>query len=277
MPPPIRTEGESPNPISFRTERFRAGTVFPPRKRPWGKLNYALSGVCEYNINGARYLSPPCYGIWIPQETEHAAHNRQNMHYVSVYVAAPFCAALPCSSCTLTLGDLLKAILADYAARGVTAPKTPEDWHLAMVLVDQIRLAPRFDTYFPFSDDGLLGPVLRALQSDPGNSMSLAEWARRSGTTERTLARRCRNEIGISLHEWRQRARLVEAMALLDDREPVHSIAARLGYSTPSAFISMFRRLTGMTPTQLSRRVRRQSVQNARGNRGRYPVAMDAL
>ncbi len=252
MRPIARTEGERPDPVSFRTEFFEGGTVFPPRKRPWGKLNYALSGMCEYNIDGDRYMSPPQYGIWIPPGIEHEARNRQDMHYVSVYVASDLCATLPTRPSTLGLSRLLKAILADFAARGITVPKTPEDQRLAMALVDQIRLAPRFDSYLPFSDDALLSTILRELQSEPGNPASLAEWARRSNTTERTLSRRCQSQLGISFNEWRQRARLVAALTLLDNKEPVHSISARLGYSTPSAFISMFRRLTGTTPTQIS-------------------------
>ncbi|WP_319519172.1 helix-turn-helix transcriptional regulator [uncultured Martelella sp.] len=247
------TEGEPPAPVSFRTVFFPAGTVFPPRIRRWGKLNYALSGVCEYTIDGTRYLSPPQYGIWIPPGAAHEARNSQAMHYVSVYVASDLCRDLPEKPGTLDLSPLLKAILADFAARGVTAPKTAEDMRLASVLVDQIRLARRFDSYLPFTDDALLGPILRALQTDPGNPLSLAEWARRCGTTERTLSRRCQSELGISFHEWRQRARLIAALTLLDDDEPVHLIASRLGYSTPSAFISMFRRMTGTTPTQISR------------------------
>lgn len=250
---PPHTEGDPPAPISARTVFFEGGTVFPVRRRPWGKLNYALSGVCEYMIDGTRYLSPPQYGIWIPPGAEHEARNRQAMHYVSVYVASDLCGSMPGRPSTLGLSPLLKAILADFAARSVTVPKTAEDQRLALVLVDQIRLAQRFDSYLPFTDDTLLGPILRALQSDPGNSTSLAEWARRFGTTERTLSRRCQSELGVSFHEWRQRARLIAALTLLDDKEPVHRIAARLGYSTPSAFISMFRRLTGTTPTQVSR------------------------
>lgn len=253
MPPLPHTEGEPPDPISLRTTRFRGGTLFPPRTRPWGKLNYALSGICEYLVDGERYLSPPRYGLWIPPGAVHEARNPRDMHYVAIYVAAELCTALPTSPATLGLDPLLKAIVADYAARDVTVPRTPEDRRLALVLVDQIRLAPRFDSYLPFSDDALLAPILRALQSDPGNPTSLAEWARHAGTTERTLSRRCRAELGISFHEWRQRARLIAAMTWLDDGEPVSRVATRLGYGTPSAFIAMFRRMTGTTPTRISR------------------------
>jgi len=106
----------------------------------------------------------------------------------------------------------------------------------------------------PASDDALLGPVLAALQADPGDRRSLAEWARVIGTTERTLSRRCRHALGMSFNDWRQRLKLLTALSLLEAGHPIQSIAYRLGYSTASAFIAMFRQLTGMSPTALRRR-----------------------
>ena len=118
------------------------------------------------------------------------------------------------------------------------------------MLVDQIRLAPRFESYLPFSDDPLLGPILAALQADPGDRRSAAQWAREAGTTERTLSRRCHDQLGVSFNAWRQRLKVVAALALLDEGEPVYRIAERLGYGAPSGFIAMFRRVTGASPMQ---------------------------
>lgn len=250
---PARIEGDPPEPVSFRTELFEGGTVFPRKRQPWGELNYALSGVCEFDIEGKRYLSPPHYGIWIPPGVSHEAWNRHDIRYVSVYVAPALCGPLPQAPSTLALPPLLKAILADFAARDVTLPKAEEDLRLAHVLVDQIRRAPRFESYLPFSEDPMLGPILAALQADPGDRGPAAEWARKAGTTERTLSRRCRDQLGVSFNEWRQRLRVVAALALLDEGEPVHRIAERLGYGNPSAFIAMFRRVTGASPTQTRR------------------------
>jgi AraC-like DNA-binding protein len=248
---PAHIEGDPPEPVSFRTELFKGGTVFPRKRQPWGELNYALSGVCEFDIEGEHYLSPPHYGIWIPPGISHEAWNRHDMRYVSVYVDRSLCAPLPPAPSTLGLSPLLKAILADFAARDVMQPKTAEDLRLAEVLVDQIRLAPRFESYLPFSEDALLSPILTALQEKPGDRRSLAEWARKAGTTERTLSRRCQDQLGISFNDWRQRLKLVAALALLDAGAPVHRIADQLGYSNASAFIAMFRRLTGTSPTQI--------------------------
>jgi AraC-like DNA-binding protein len=65
------------------------------------------------------------------------------------------------------------------------------------------------------------------------------------GTTERTLSRCTRDELGMSFNKRHRRQNLVAALALLDAGQPVHQVGRQLGYSNPSAFIAMFRRLTG--------------------------------
>lgn len=248
-----RLEGDPPRPVSFRTESYAGGTLFPAKSQPWGELNYALSGVVEFDIEGVRYLSPPHYAIWMPPDTLHEAWNSHDIRYVTVYVARELCADLPPTPQTLSISLLLKAILADFASRDVGLPVTAEDLRLAEVLVDQIRQAPRCECYLPLSSDGLLGPVLMALQQAPGDRRSLAEWARLMKTTERTLSRRCHDDLGISFNEWRQRLKLVAALAMLEAGMPVQDAALQLGYGSASAFIAMFRRLTGNSPMQMRR------------------------
>jgi AraC-like DNA-binding protein len=204
-------------------------------------------------VEGRHYLSPPSYGIWIPPDVEHEAWNRGDIFYVSTYVDRSLCGDLPGETVTLALSPLLKAILADFAARGVTVPESAEDHRLATVLVDCIRRAPRFDSYLPFTADPLLAPIVEALQREPGNRLALAEWARSTGVTERTLSRRWHKAMGISFNDWRQRLKLVKSLSLLDAGERVQDVARSLGYNDASAFIAMFHRLTGASPTRMSR------------------------
>jgi AraC-like DNA-binding protein len=76
----------------------------------------------------------------------------------------------------------------------------------------------------------------------------VSELAREAGITERTLARKCHQDLKIPLTEWRNRMRIVKAMALLEAGRTVESVAKEFGYSSSSAFIAMFRKLTGTTP-----------------------------
>ncbi len=48
--------------------------------------------------------------------------------------------------------------------------------------------------------------------------------------------------------QWRQQVRILEALKRLALNEPVTTVALELGYDSPSAFISMFKKALGKTP-----------------------------
>ena len=54
----------------------------------------------------------------------------------------------------------------------------------------------------------------------------------------------------MSLHEWRQRLKVMKAMSLLNQGYTIESIALDLGYASSSAFIYMFKRWMNYTPDQ---------------------------
>ena len=74
--------------------------------------------------------------------------------------------------------------------------------------------------------------------------------AQQANMTERTLARCCLKELGMSLNEWRQRLKVIKAMSMLTAGKKVESIALDLGYANASAFINMFKRWMNLTPDQ---------------------------
>ncbi len=68
--------------------------------------------------------------------------------------------------------------------------------------------------------------------------------------TERTLARYAKKELGMSIHEWRQRLKVMTSLTLLNQGKTVESIALDLGYSNASSFIQMFKRWMHISPDQ---------------------------
>ena len=50
--------------------------------------------------------------------------------------------------------------------------------------------------------------------------------------------------------QWRQQARLLRALELLAHGEKVLDVALALGYDSPSAFATMFKRQFACTPSQ---------------------------
>lgn len=246
-PPFIRS---LPAPIFFRTACMPAEATYPQHRHAWGEFVYSYYGVMEVKIAECHYLAPPQYGIWLPPNVEHVGLNRYEACHCSLYIASEFCNALPRTTCALTVSPLVRAILDHLRQHQLALPRTHEEERLLRVLVDQLALAHCAGSYLPTSDDPLLAPVLRALEEQPGDNRSIEEFAGLVHTSERTLLRRFQRELGMTFVEWRQRMRVVKAMPLLESGQKVETIAFDLGYSSASAFISMFSRLIGATPDE---------------------------
>ncbi|HAT29543.1 MAG TPA: AraC family transcriptional regulator [Janthinobacterium sp.] len=243
-----------PHPVYIRSEKLLSGSSYPRHRHDWGEFVYSFSGVMEVALAKRNYLAPPHFGIWLPPDVEHLGSNRVEASFCSLYLSRELCARLPAEACTLMVGPVIKSILADLSARQVNYPRSDEDARLMQVLVDQLGLAPRHDSYLPMASDATLTQVLDALRRSPSDNRSLAAWALTVHSTERTLSRRCQRELGMSFSEWRQRLRLVSALPMLDAKVAVQAVALELGYSTSSAFIAMFHRMMGITPDEFRRR-----------------------
>ncbi len=64
------------------------------------------------------------------------------------------------------------------------------------------------------------------------------------------MSRHFRDETGLSFAQWRQQARLTEGLRRLSQGHAVAQVADQLGYSSPSAFVSMFHRHFGAPPAR---------------------------
>jgi len=88
------------------------------------------------------------------------------------------------------------------------------------------------------------------LRKNPAEQASLARIARKVGASPRTIERLFRSETNMAFGKWRQRLRLLHALRLLAAGEPVTAVALEAGYDSTSAFISMFKRELGTTPSR---------------------------
>lgn len=114
--------------------------------------------------------------------------------------------------------------------------------------------------------DAVVGPALRMLHEDPAHPWTVAALATGAGVSRAALARRFTALVGeppmIYLTGWR----LALAADLL--REPdatIGAVARQVGYSSPFALSTAFKRVRGVSPQEHRRRVlsRRTSLQPA--------------
>lgn len=241
-------------PLFFRTACIPDNSAYPAHTHTWGEFVYSFSGVMEVRVGGKTYLAPPQYGLWLPPDLEHQGLSRYESVHCSLYISGALMHSFPDSPCALHVSSLVCALLAHLRQHPITPPYSDESMRLLQVLVDQLANADQLDSYLPSSQDPLLTPVLSLLEDQPADNRPLDQLAALAHTTERTLMRRARRELGISIAEWKQRLRLVKAMPKLEAGEKVESVALEMGYSSASAFIAMFKKHLGVTPDEYRRR-----------------------
>lgn len=118
------------------------------------------------------------------------------------------------------------------------------------MLLDSFSFREVVPLHLPEPESAHLKALAARLASDPSDKRSVAEWARETGTSARTLAREFRRETGISFGAWRAQLRLMRALELLAQERSVTDVALALGYESASAFIHAFRKSLGTTPAR---------------------------
>lgn len=240
-----------PTDIYFRSDELDTESQFPMHSHAWGEFVYSFSGMMEVQFSDSSLLAPPQYGIWLPAKLEHVGLSRDLSAFCSVYVAGHLCDSMPQKACVLEVNAVTRAILEqlrDSFETDLPRARSDKESRLLMVLLDQLELAECTDSYLTYSDDPALSIVLDYLDKNPEDNRSNQELAKLANISERTLSRRSRQDLGMSLSEWRQRLRIVRAISMLEEGRSVESIALDLGYSSASAFIAMFKKQTGSTP-----------------------------
>lgn len=99
--------------------------------------------------------------------------------------------------------------------------------------------------------DPIVGPALRAIQDDPAEQWTVARLARHVGASRATLARKFVELVGeppISfLTSWRLS---LAADLLLDSESTIGAVASKVGYGSPYALSTAFKRNMGVSPSE---------------------------
>lgn len=214
-----------------------------------GQLIGSLNGLVSILAPQGRWVLPATHAMWIPPHVVHGLRSHGPFRGWSVYVVEQACAALPMQPRTLRVSSLLRELI-HRAAGWHRIPESRAERQLAQVLLNEIASLPEEPLGLPHPREVRLKRITDAVLADLSDNRQVEYWAAWAGIPPRTLARRFLNETGFSLAAWRQRARVLRAIEMLAEGKMVTTIAIDLGYHNVSAFIAMFRRVMGTTPSR---------------------------
>jgi len=234
-------------PVAVMPKEYPAGFTNAPHRHKRGQLIFAAHGAVAVTTPQGTWVVPPHRAVWVPPETEHSIRAASALQMRSLFIR-PDVAPVPARCCVIAVSPLLRELILRAAELPVDYDETGQEGRVMALIVDELRALPALPLHLPWPADERLQRVCAAIREDPAKPRRLADWARETGASARTLARLFRKETGMSFGGWRQQARLLEALARLADGAAVTNVALDLGYQSPSAFTSMFRRALGRAP-----------------------------
>ena len=194
------------------------------------------------------WVVPAQRAVWIPARTPHSIVMSGAVSMRTIYLRARMARRLPRNCCVVNVSPLLQHLIIHLCAYGKLSRKSRVHAHLIDVLIDQLETVRTVPLQLPSPCDPRALRVAAALQCDAAENRSV-DWAcKQAGASKRTIERLFREETSLSLGKWRQQLRLMRSLQLVASGEKISHAALEAGYSTPSAFIAMFRKALGTTP-----------------------------
>ncbi|MDN6858866.1 helix-turn-helix transcriptional regulator [Pseudomonas sp. CAN2814] len=209
---------------------------------------YGMSGLMEVETEDGAWVIPPYSGVWIPPGKSHRVLMR-GVSTRSLYIEpdVPVRDSALCEA--VVVSPLLHQLLLSSATVPAAYDEQGRDGDLVRLLLHELRGAPSLPLFAPFPRDARLAELCREFMREPGIGVLEDDWAARLSCSARTFRRLFRQQTGLSFGAWRQQACLLAAVTRLAAGTPVTRVALELGYDSPSAFSSMFRRCLGSAPS----------------------------
>ena len=227
---------------------FADGHVLHEHEHPWGQLIFASAGTMRVKADEALWLVPPGRALWAPPGTRHEIEARGTLAMRTVYVPPGPSAEIGGRCRAIEVGPLLRELVLAIVARGLVRETEGEEAHLAGLFLAELARAPALALCVPMPRDPRLLRIAAQLRADPCGEADLETLSRCAHASPRTVQRLFRRDTGMRFVEWRQRLRLIHAVARLSDGASVTGAGAEAGYASTSAFIAAFRQLIGTTP-----------------------------
>jgi AraC-like DNA-binding protein/mannose-6-phosphate isomerase-like protein (cupin superfamily) len=239
-----------PRPVLAVGNDYPPAFELAPHRHQRAQLLYAAEGVVSVSTAQGAWAAPPERAVWIPAGVEHAVKMVGAVSTRSVLVTPETCPGRGARCQVLAVSALLRSLL-------IAAVDLPEEYDLAgrdglvmALLAKEIELAPVVPLAVPFPRAPALAARCNAFLAEPDARATIDQWAADLGYGRRAFTRTFRRETGMSFQAWRQQACLLTALPRLAAGEPVTTIALDLGYDSPAAFTTMFKRLVGISPSR---------------------------
>ncbi|VCU68450.1 HTH-type transcriptional repressor of iron proteins A [Pigmentiphaga humi] len=252
IPPPspdYRKYDRRERPVTAMAKDFPGGHSTGEHQHPTGQLIHAVHGVMVVITEQGRWVVPPTRGLWMPPSVRHELRMVGEVRMRTAYVHPGSARDLPGQCAVIAVSPLLRELI--LAAIEIEGPYRDDtrDGRVMRLLLDELRQLPTLPLRLPLPADRRLRTICGALVAQPDDKRTAQEWADGLRVDAKTVHRLFLRETGMTFGQWRQQARLLAGLERLAKGARILDVALELGYASPSAFSTMFKRQFGVTPS----------------------------
>lgn len=234
--------------VVTRQTTYPRGHRIKPHWHSRAQFLFAVAGTMRVRTPRHAWIVPPSRALWVPARTAHEIRMYGVVEMRTVYVSEAAGAGMPAACVVLDVTPLMRELVVRAMAVPAAYDEADDDGLLMRLLVAEIRRLPRCALDLPLPESPDLTRLCERMLADLSTRRPCGFEAARLDTSARTLYRRFLRETGITLARWKQQARLLESIRRLAEGTPVTTVAMDLGYESPGAFSTMFRRALGIAP-----------------------------
>lgn len=194
------------------------------------------------------WMVPPTRAVWVPPDVQHCITISGEVAMRTLYIDGHRAAPLPSEPTVFEVAPLLHELILHILTIGMLTPERPEHDRLAGLLIDLLLQARPQDLSLPMPADTRARRLAEHVRNTPDDARDMSDLAAMTGASLRTLQRLFPRETGLTIEAWRQKARLLHAIARLSAGASVTEAAVDCGYQSVAAFTTAFTKQFGVTP-----------------------------
>ncbi len=213
-----------------------------------GQLLFAAIGKMKATVNGKCWCLSPGNAIWIPSGAIHDIYAGEAIEYRSVYIDPVAAQSIALSSGVVGIRPLIRELVNESISFGNGYSLNSPEARLNDILLEQLKMMANEACPVMLPANPKLSKLCEMILGDPSDKISLQEWGKQCGASERNLARLFKKQTGISFTQWRHRVQVSHAIERIKAGDSVTTVSTNLGYNSSSAFTNMFKRISGFPP-----------------------------
>ena len=237
-------------PVAALAEDCPDGYDSPRHSHPSAQLIYAVRGVMVVSAAAGQWIVPPSRGLWMPGNTLHSIRMAGAVQMRTAFIDSTIAASMLQHCAVLKISPLLRELILALIEMPIPYAADSKAGHIAQLLLEEIQDMRALPLHLPMPSDARLLRICTALSADPGDNTTAAQWAGQLNIDAKTIHRLFLRETGLTFGQWRTEARLLFALERLAAGEKILNIALDLGYESPSAFTTMFKKQFGVSPSR---------------------------